>query len=49
MGNACCAEDIDRKLYDPKVKKVIDFDPTTSTITAIKFPSAKISKKHPIV
>lgn len=49
MGNACCAEDTDRKLYDPKLKKVVDFDPTASSITSIKFPVAKITKKHPIV
>lgn len=49
MGNACCADNADRKMYDPTLKRTLDFDPSTSSIASIKFPNSKVPIKNPIV
>lgn len=36
-------------MYDPTLKRNVDFDPSASRITTIKFPPANVPIKNPVV
>lgn len=49
MGQACCAGEKDQRMMDYGLGKNRDFNPSSSTLGGIKFPSAKKPKKDRIV
>ena len=49
MGQVCCAGETDKRMLDYALDKSRDFNPSKSTLGAIKFPIAKKPKKNPIV
>ena len=49
MGNACCSDSADQRMYDASSKRVIEYEPANSLTNSIKFPFAKVPRKHHIV
>lgn len=49
MGNACCSDSADQKIYDASAKRTIEYEPTNSFTNSIKFPFAKVPRKHNVV
>ena len=49
MGNACCSDETQRRIYDTTVKKAVDIDPSITKSTSIKFPPAKTPNKNNMI
>ena len=50
MGNQCCSDSADQRTYDPSSKRGgVEYEPTSSFTNSIKYPFAKVPKKHKVV